>query len=124
MTDQTKALLPVTHEDRDEAAKFLRGVYGEHAFDSLWAPTIERGAADWHAIVRLVAAVRQSHSLPGEAIEALTMAAEWFEDYARQHRAKQTADADAKAETNDERANFLRNTLAALTPSPCPGDGK
>lgn len=55
-----------------------------------------------------------------EAREALQMAADWFRDYERQHHAKATEDGDRKAETNGERANFLENTLAALSDTPSP----
>jgi hypothetical protein len=44
---------------------------------------------------------------------ALITAAAWFEDYERQHREKRTTDADRKADTNAERAKFLRAMIRA-----------
>ena len=142
MTEATQSLLPVTQADRDEAAKFLRGVYGEHAFDSLWAPTIERGAADWHVIVRLVAAVRQAHSLPGDVgmlerdrwtLEELLddIEDEWIDHYLRPDSAerakcKRCGGDDFDKSSIDHKDGCLvgriRDARAALTPSPCPGD--
>lgn len=40
--------------------------------------------------------------------KACDFAAEWFDDYERQHTAKGTDDGDRKARTNANRAAFLR----------------
>jgi lysyl-tRNA synthetase class I len=42
---------------------------------------------------------------------SLDEAVGWFRDYERQHRAKGSPDADAKAETNKQRADFLAQAL-------------
>lgn len=44
--------------------------------------------------------------------EALKRAERWFRDYERQHRAKGTSEGNLKADTNEERADFLRAALA------------
>lgn len=43
--------------------------------------------------------------------EAIAQAAEWFDDYARLHRAKLSEDGNMKADTNAERAAYLRAAL-------------
>lgn len=49
----------------------------------------------------------------GERMQAaLLRAAEQFEDYARQHRAKNTKEGDQKAETNDQMAALCRAALS------------
>lgn len=50
--------------------------------------------------------------------EALERAERWFRDYERQHRAKGTLDGNLKADTNEERADYLRSAL-----SPSVSDG-
>ena len=45
------------------------------------------------------------------ALAALQSAREWFRDYARQHRAKGTEDAQYKAHTNDHRADEMDRAM-------------
>ena len=47
---------------------------------------------------------------------AIDQAASWFEGYANNHAAKGTADGDLKAQTNRERAAYLRASLNTRTP--------
>jgi len=45
--------------------------------------------------------------------EALERAEKWFRDYERQHRAKGTSEGNLKADTNEERADYLRAAITA-----------
>lgn len=44
-------------------------------------------------------------------VEALVKASSWFREYGRNHRLKGTKESDAKAFTNDVRANLLDNAV-------------
>jgi hypothetical protein len=50
--------------------------------------------------------------LPGHVAAAIIHAAETFEDYGRQHRAKNTPEANVKADRNFKEAELLRRLLA------------
>ena len=47
-----------------------------------------------------------------DLVEALKRAEQWFRDYERSHRFKGTADGNMKADTNQERADYLRAALS------------
>jgi hypothetical protein len=46
-------------------------------------------------------------TLKREVVDGLKLAEGWFRDYERQHRAKGTSEGNLKADTNEERAEFL-----------------
>jgi hypothetical protein len=59
-----------------------------------------------------------------QALETLRKAAGWFDDYERQHRAKRTTASELKADTNAERAAYLRAAIPALEAAMQPGEGE
>jgi hypothetical protein len=59
-------------------------------------------------------------TLKAEVVGVVSQAEGWFLDYERQHRAKGTPDADAKADANRDRAATLTALLAKLNPADTP----
>ena len=57
---------------------------------------------------------RRADPLVEELRGALRQAEDWFREYADLHRAKCSADGDAKARTNTERADFCAREALAL----------
>jgi len=91
---------------RDDAIAFLESAFRNVALPPLSEDDIEdiRGGLD-RACTRAV----NTHDALVSALEA---AAKWFDDYERQHRAKLTPEGNLKADTNAERAAYLRAALA------------
>jgi hypothetical protein len=56
---------------------------------------------------RIAAAEAALSTLKREVVDGLKLAEGWFRDYERQHRAKGTSEGNLKADTNEERAEFL-----------------
>ncbi len=96
--------LTVTQADRKNAAAYLRsiGYVSGREYDA-----ILRGK--WNAREEVQWFARTNTTT--ELVEALAKAADWFDDYARQHRAKLTQEGNLKADTNQERADYLRKAL-------------
>jgi hypothetical protein len=69
-------------------------------------------------VLSMLEALEAAERQLGEVREGMRKAEAWFRDYARQHRFKGTVDGNVKAQTNEERADFL----AALSSLPCGGD--
>lgn len=110
MTDKTQALLPVTQADREAAAPFANCLSDmQDIFD---------GKADGLPVVQAFARHRQSHSLPGdvgtEAEAWLRAISDWL--LANDH------DMTLPSGVLDTDPLDIADRLAALTPSPCPGD--
>lgn len=117
-TEETQALLPVTQTDRHEAWPFVprNSIAGQDSWGFF------DGKYDDCQAVQAFARHRISHSLPGDVgmRELLIEALDSLECLLSLDPDMPTAKADY-----DAADNFLdraRNKLAALTPSPCPGD--
>jgi len=79
-----------------------------------WGPSliVERDGA---ALLRVTAERDAARAEAARLREAVTRAAAQFSYYEQQHRAKGTADADAKADTNRDMAAMLRAALGETT---------
>lgn len=111
MTEAMQAPLPVTQSDREAAAPFANCLSDmQDIFD---------GKADGLPVVQAFARHRQAHSLPGdvgtEAEAWLRAISSWL--LANDH------DMTLPSGVLDTDPLDIADRLAALTPSPCPGDG-
>ena len=135
MTDKTQALLPVTPEDKSFAKTIAQAVmaWGAPHFKHMVSFNVL-----CEAIEPVIAANRISHSLPGDVGRS-----EWMNLMPREVVARAALGEGCRDETADNiRYGFHRDVKiraevavklvasiqddvrAALTPSPCPGDGK
>ena len=98
------------------AAELERGaeVYRNQAtkYSNNWQVSQATMLARAHGLEEAAALVRANTDPRIERMrEAIQKAAAWFDDYERQHRLKRTQEGELKADTNQERAAWLRATL-------------
>ena len=121
MTEATQAPLPVTQADRDAAADLALVLAME-----MTAHITRKGkhGADQQPLTQAFARHRISHSLPGAGMrETLSNACDFIEAMIDANDYVGTGSGAAgKLEEREDRES-LAEFRAALTPSPCPGDG-
>lgn len=112
-------VLRVVAELRDENARLLAerdAAVEARAFAVREMADMARQAGSWQGVAEgKDAIIRELEAEAARLREAVTRAAAQFSYYEQQHRAKGTADADAKADTNRDMAAMLRAALGETT---------
>lgn len=120
MTEATQALLPVTQADRKAAAPFANCLSDmQDIFD---------GKADGLPVVQAFARHRISHSLPETSFRLFEQLRDLADDTLMEAGAVRynAGDIEKVQDALIDMGSLARDALdalAALTPSPCPGDG-
>lgn len=109
MTEEANTLDALAREE-------IARIVDPHAFNAAYIEAGLRTSERLDALAKADAILSRLSSVVEERDRlrvAVIKAEAWFRDYERQHRAKGTLDGTLKADTNQERADYLRQALGS-----------